>query len=231
MNEACQNFVGEDIGSPVGHAFAVRVLDHLRHTMEAFQKETEEFFNLEATPGEGTAFRLAMLDKNQFPGIRCANESSYETGADPFYTNSSQLPVNYTDDIFEALELQDELQTKYTGGTVFHIFLGEQVDNVDATRHLVKKITSNFRLPYFTLSPTFSVCPGHGYLTGQHETCPECQQPVEVYSRIVGYLRPVSQWEQRQALGISSAQNVCHETSGRIVSAKPMIIGGIKKIL
>ena len=194
MNEACQNFVGEDIGSPAGHAFAVRVLDHLRHTMEAFQKETEEFFNLEATPGEGTAFRLAMLDKNQFPGIRCANESSYETGADPFYTNSSQLPVNYTDDIFEALELQDELQTKYTGGTVFHIFLGEQVDNVDATRHLVKKITSNFRLPYFTLSPTFSVCPGHGYLTGQHETCPECQQPVEVYSRIVGYLRPVSQW-------------------------------------
>ena len=194
MNEACQNFVGEDIGSPAGHAFAVRVLDHLRHTMEAFQKETEEFFNLEATPGEGTAFRLAMLDKKQFPGIRCANESAYETGADPFYTNSSQLPVNYTDDIFEALELQDELQTKYTGGTVFHIFLGEQVDNVDATRHLVKKITSNFRLPYFTLSPTFSVCPGHGYLTGQHETCPECQQPVEVYSRIVGYLRPVSQW-------------------------------------
>jgi ribonucleoside-triphosphate reductase len=135
-----------------------------------------------------------MMDKKQFPDIVCANEAYYHTGADPFYTNSSQLPVNYTDDIFDALELQDELQTKYTGGTVFHIFLGEQVDNVEATRNLVKKITSNFKLPYFTLSPTFSVCCAHGYLAGEHTVCPECSHPVEVYSRIVGYLRPVSQW-------------------------------------
>jgi len=194
MNEACLNFMKEDIGSPAGHAFAVEVLDFLRQLIASIQEETGELFNLEATPGEGTAFRLAMMDKKQFPDIVCANEAYYQTGADPFYTNSSQLPVNYTDDIFDALELQDELQTKYTGGTVFHIFLGEQVDNVDATRNLVKKITSNFKLPYFTLSPTFSVCCAHGYLAGEHTVCPECSQPVEVYSRIVGYLRPVSQW-------------------------------------
>lgn len=194
MNEACQNFINEDIGSPAGHAFAIEVLDHLRHIIGEFQKETGEFFNLEATPGEGTAFRLAMIDKKQYPDILCANESFYQEGADPFYTNSSQLPVNYTDDIFEALELQDELQTKYTGGTVFHIFLGEEVNNIETTRNLVKKVTNNFRLPYFTISPTFSVCSGHGYIPGQHTVCPECHQPVEVYSRIVGYLRPVSQW-------------------------------------
>ena len=194
MNEACQNFIGVDIGTPAGHAFAVEVLDHLRSIIKKIQEETGEFFNLEATPGEGTAFRLAMIDKNQYPGILCANESYYKQGADPFYTNSSQLPVNYTDDIFEALELQDTLQTKYTGGTVFHVFLGEQVDNIETTRNMVKKITNNFHMPYFTLSPTFSVCTSHGYLTGQHAQCPECGEPVEVYSRIVGYLRPISQW-------------------------------------
>ncbi len=194
MNEACLNFIGEDIGSPAGHAFAVEVLDYLRHLMTQIQEETGEFFNLEATPGEGTAFRLAMIDKKQYSDILCANDSFFKEGSDPFYTNSSQLPVNYTDDIFEALELQDDLQTKYTGGTVFHIFLGEKVDSIEATRNLVKKITSNFRLPYFTLSPTFSVCSGHGYITGQHDLCPDCNEPVEVYSRIVGYLRPISQW-------------------------------------
>ena len=162
--------------------------------METIQTETGEFFNLEATPGEGTSFRLAIIDKKQYPDIICANESDYQNGADPFYTNSSQLPVNYTDDIFNALELQDELQTKYTGGTVFHIFLGEQVNDIHATRNLVNKITNNFRLPYFTLSPTFSVCTNHGYLNGQHNECPNCHLPTEVYSRIVGYLRPVNQW-------------------------------------
>ncbi|MGB9499945.1 MAG: ribonucleoside triphosphate reductase [Dissulfuribacterales bacterium] len=194
MNEACLNFIDADIASPEGHEFAIEVLDFLRHKLKNVQDETGDFFNLEATPGEGTAFRLAMIDKKQYHDIICANETYYQEGADPFYTNSSQLPVNYTDDIFEALELQDELQTKYTGGTVFHIFLGEQVSDIDATRNLVKKVTNNFKLPYFTLSPTFSVCPGHGYINGYHEVCPECNQPVEVYSRIVGYLRPVSQW-------------------------------------
>jgi len=194
MNEACLNFLGEDIGTPAAHDFTVEVLDFLRGRMEMFQKETGTLFNLEATPGEGTAFRLAMIDKKQYPDIICANEAHFRNGGDPFYTNSSQLPVNYTDDIFEALLLQDDLQTKYTGGTVFHIFLGEQIDDIAATRNLVRKITANFRLPYFTLSPTFSVCTGHGYLNGYHMECPNCHEPTEVYSRIVGYLRPVNQW-------------------------------------
>jgi ribonucleoside-triphosphate reductase (formate) len=194
MNEACLNFLGEDIGASAGHAFTREVLDFLRNRMESFQEETGTLFNLEATPGEGTAFRLAMIDKKQYPEIICANEAHSRNGGDPFYTNSSQLPVNYTDDIFEALSLQDDLQTRYTGGTVFHIFMGEQIDDTAATRNLVRKITANFRLPYFTLSPTFSVCVGHGYLNGHHVQCPKCHEPTEVYSRIVGYLRPVSQW-------------------------------------
>jgi len=194
MNEACLNFIGEDIGAPAGHTFSLEVLDFLRHQMENIQTETGEIFNLEATPGEGTSFRLAMIDKKQFPDIICANESDYQNSADPFYTNSSQLPVNYTDDIFKALELQDDLQTKYTGGTVFHIFLGEQVNDIDATRNLVKKITDHFKLPYFTLSPTFSVCTNHGYLAGHYNECPNCHSQTEVYSRVVGYLRPVNQW-------------------------------------
>jgi ribonucleoside-triphosphate reductase (formate) len=194
MNEACLNFFGEDIGSPAGHDFAREVLDFMRGRMEMIQKETGTLFNLEATPGEGTAFRLAMIDKKQYPEMACANEPHFQNGGDPFYTNSSQLPVNYTDDIFEALSLQDDLQTRYTGGTVFHIFMGEQIDDIETTKNLVKKITSNFRLPYFTFSPTFSVCIGHGYLNGLHVECPKCHEPTEVYSRIVGYLRPVNQW-------------------------------------
>jgi ribonucleoside-triphosphate reductase (formate) len=194
MNEACLNFIGEDIGTPAGHEFSLEVLDFLRHQMEKLQAETGEIFNLEATPGEGTSFRLAMIDKRQYPDIICANEAELQKGADPFYTNSSQLPVNYTDDIFNALELQDDLQTKYTGGTVFHIFLGEQIHDINATRNLVKKITANFKLPYFTLSPTFSVCNSHGYINGLHAECPKCFLPTEVYSRVVGYLRPVNQW-------------------------------------
>ncbi len=194
MNEACINFLGRDVGTPEGRAFAVEVLDYLRELIEGIQLETGEIYNLEATPGEGTAYRLAMLDKKAFSNIVCANEVDFQTGADPFYTNSSQLPVNYTDDIFEALELQDELQTKYTGGTVFHIFLGEQVPLYEATKNLVRKVTTNFRLPYFTVTPTFSICTNHGYLSGRFETCPHCGATTEVYSRVVGYLRPVHQW-------------------------------------
>jgi len=194
MNEACLNFLNEDVGTPVGRAFAIDVLDYLRSLIEEIQQETGDIYNLEATPGEGTAYRLAMLDKKAFSDIICANEVEFAGGADPFYTNSSQLPVNYTDDIFEAMELQDDLQTKYTGGTVFHIFLGEQVARYDAARNLVRKITTNFRLPYFTITPTFSICTNHGYIVGGHETCPTCEAPTEVYSRVVGYLRPVHQW-------------------------------------
>ena len=194
MNEACLNLLGENIGADEGHAFSVEVLDYLRSTMEEIQEETGEIFNLEATPGEGTAYRLAMIDKNQYHDIVCANEPQYIAGSDPFYTNSTQLPVDYTDDIFEALELQDDLQTRYTGGTVFHIFLGEQVNELEATKTLVKRVTDNFRLPYFTISPTFSICDSHGYIAGYHETCPTCRKLTEIYSRIVGYLRPVNQW-------------------------------------
>ncbi|MBS0013334.1 MAG: ribonucleoside triphosphate reductase [Desulfobacterales bacterium] len=194
MNEACINLFGTDIGTDEGRQFAVDVLDYMRSTIEQLQEETGEFYNLEATPGEGTAYRLAMLDKKAFSDVICANETEFNQGADPFYTNSSQLPVNYTDDVFEALELQDDLQTRYTGGTVFHIFLGEQMVQFESAKNLVRKVTENFRMPYFTISPTFSVCPSHGYISGYHEKCPACDQPAEVYSRVVGYLRPVHQW-------------------------------------
>jgi ribonucleoside-triphosphate reductase len=158
------------------------------------QEKTGDIFNLEATPAEGTSYRLALLDKREFPEILCANEREYQKGAAPFYTNSTQLPVNYTDDVFETLMLQDELQSRYTGGTVLHIYLGEAVSDVVAIKGLIRKIVSNYRLPYFTLTPTFSVCPSHGYLNGEHEKCNVCQEETEIYSRVVGYLRPVKQW-------------------------------------
>jgi ribonucleoside-triphosphate reductase (formate) len=194
MNEACLNFLGEDIGSPIGRDFAIRVMDHLREAMADLQEATGDLFNLEATPAEGTSYRLCRLDKKKFPAIRCANEEDYRQGAAPYYTNSTQLPVNYTDDLFDTLIHQDDLQIKYTGGTVQHLFLGEMVDNIDTVKNLVRKVSGQFRLPYFTLTPTFSVCPSHGYLKGEQAECPECGQATEVYSRIVGYLRPVKQW-------------------------------------
>jgi ribonucleoside-triphosphate reductase len=135
-----------------------------------------------------------MLDKKRFGDIFCANEDQTKTGAAPYYTNSTQLPVNYTDDIFETLELQEELQTKYTGGTVLHVFLGEQINDIETVKMFVRKIAGNYRIPYFTISPTFSVCPAHGYLDGAKTSCPICDQETEVYSRVVGYLRPVKQW-------------------------------------
>jgi ribonucleoside-triphosphate reductase len=194
MNEACLNFIGCGIGTDQGHTFALKVMDFIRDVISGIQEETGSMFNLEATPAEGTTYRLAMLDKEKLPGIICANEDEFKRGADPFYTNSTQLPVNFSDDVFETLTLQDDLQTKYTGGTVLHIFLGEQVCDTEAVKSLIKKVVTNFRLPYFTLSPTFSVCPSHGYLSGEHEMCPVCNSETEVYSRVVGYLRPVKQW-------------------------------------
>jgi ribonucleoside-triphosphate reductase len=194
MNEACLNFLGKDIGTEDGRGFALRAMDFIRARMVAFQEETGDFFNLEATPAEGTSFRLAMSDKKMLPGILCANETEYRSGSAPYYTNSTQLPVNYSDDLFQVLELQDELQTKYTGGTVLHVFLGEQVEDTEAVRSLVRTVADNYRLPYFTLTPTFSVCCNHGYLKGRREICPTCGEETEVYSRIVGYLRPVKQW-------------------------------------
>lgn len=194
MNEACLNFLGENIATEAGQEFSLRVMDFIRDMISEIQEETGDIFNLEATPAEGTSYRLAMLDKKQFPEIVCANEDNYKKGAAPYYTNSTHLPVNYTDDIFEALMLQDNLQVKYTGGTVLHIFLGEMVSDIEVIKSLIKKIASNFRLPYFTITPTFSVCPSHGYLIGKQERCATCNFETEVYSRVVGYLRPVKQW-------------------------------------
>jgi ribonucleoside-triphosphate reductase len=174
-------------------------MDFMRKKMERFQDETGHIYNLEATPAEGTSYRLARIDKMQYPDIIVANESAYKKGRQPYYTNSTQLPVNHTDDLFEALRLQDTLQTKYTGGTVFHTFLGESQLPVNSVKQLIRKVTTNFHLPYITLSPTFSICPEHGYIFGEHFQCPRCkaqsvEQECSVFSRIVGYLRPVDQW-------------------------------------
>jgi anaerobic ribonucleoside-triphosphate reductase len=194
MNEACLNFLGEDITTKTGQKFSLQVMDFLRDLISEIQNETGDIFNLEATPAEGTSYRLSLLDKKKFPDIICANEADFLAGAAPYYTNSSQLPVGYTDDIFQTLELQDRLQSKYTGGTVLHIFLGEYVHDIEVIKNLIRKISSNYQLPYFTLTPTFSVCPSHGYLKGEQTTCSICHQQTEVYSRVVGYLRPVKQW-------------------------------------
>jgi anaerobic ribonucleoside-triphosphate reductase len=194
MNEASINFINKNIGTMEGQAFALRVMDYLRDALARVQDESGEIYNLEATPAEGTAYRLAMLDKQTYKGIACANEVEFGKGAAPFYTNSTQLPVNYTDDLFETLQLQDRLQTKYTGGTVLHIFLGEQLNDIEAVKSLVRKISNNYRLPYYTLTPTFSVCPSHGYLNGEQPRCAHCNQETEIYSRVVGYLRPIKQW-------------------------------------
>lgn len=192
MNEACINFFGKGIGSDEGQAFAAKVMDYLRERLIEFQELTSNNYNLEATPAEGTSYRLAVLDKRDYPDIISANPNE-ET---PFYTNSTQLPVNYSDDVFDVLDKQDELQSKYTGGTVLHIFGGERLEHGESVKKLVKTVCDNYRLPYFTFSPTFSICPEHGYLDGEQSTCPKCGAITEVFSRIVGYLRPVSQWNE-----------------------------------
>jgi ribonucleoside-triphosphate reductase len=194
MNEACLNLFGKDIGTDEGRTFALKVADFIRDKLMDLQEKTGNNYNFEATPAEGTSYRMARIDKKLYGDIICANEDACQAGHEPFYTNSSQLPVNYTDDIFEALDLQDDIQSKYTGGTVLHLFAGERVEDAEVIKHLVKKICHGYKMPYFTFSPTFSVCPGHGYLSGNTPECPECGSSTEVYSRVVGYLRPVAQW-------------------------------------
>jgi len=197
LNEMVRNFTGdaEDITTPAGRELALRLLDHVRARMVEFQEETGHLYNLEATPAEGTTYRFAKEDRKRYEGILQAG-----TDANPYYTNSSQLPVGYTDDPFEALELQDEFQKKYTGGTVLHLYMSEKLSTAAACRELVKRALSNFHLPYITVTPTFSICPNHGYLAGEHRTCPTCAEqdpdaePVEceVWTRVMGYHRPVS---------------------------------------
>ena len=196
MNEACLNFLKKDLGSKDAIEFTLKVLDFMREKLLEFQEETGNNYNLEATPAEGCSYRLSKLDKEKYPGIICANESKFREGAQPFYTNSTQLPVNFTDDIFEVLELQDEIQSKYTGGTTLHVFVGEKITDIGVVKKLIRKICENYRLPYFTITPTFSICPQHAYISGEHKVCPECGSQCEVYSRVVGYLRPVSSWNE-----------------------------------
>jgi ribonucleoside-triphosphate reductase len=193
MNEALLNFIGEDIGSTRGIKFAEEVLEFMRKRLVKYQEETDNLYNLEATPAESTAYRLALKDRKKHPNIITAGSKD-----NPYYTNSSQLPVNYTEDLFESLKLQDDIQCKYTGGTVLHLFLGEKITDIETTKSLVRKICDKFALPYVTITPTFSICPVHGYIPGEHFLCPKCtvEQPCEVYSRVVGYLRPVKQWNK-----------------------------------
>ena len=190
MNEALLNFMGRDITTPEGHKFALEVLDFMRSVLVGYQEETGQMFNLEATPAEGTAYRLARIDKETYPDIITAGRE------EPYYTNSTHLPVGFTSDIFEALDLQEELQTKYTGGTVFHGFIGERVEDIDALKRLLQRVMSRYRVPYFTITPTFSICPDHGYIAGEHPSCPVCGKPAEVWSRVVGFYRPIQNWNK-----------------------------------
>ena len=192
MNEAClnANWIREDLTHTAAQKFTAAVLNHMRERLSDYQEMYGDLYNLEATPAESTSYRFAKHDKERFPDIITAARD----GDTPYYTNSSHLPVGYTEDIFTALDIQDELQTLYTSGTVFHAFLGEKLPDWKAAAALVRKIAENDRLPYYTLSPTYSVCRDHGYLTGEQYTCPICGQKTEVYSRITGYYRPVQNW-------------------------------------
>lgn len=196
MNEACLNakWVRADMTQKEAQDFTKKVLNHMRERLSDYQEKYGDLYNLEATPAESTSYRLAKHDKERFPDIITANE-----GKTPYYTNSSHLPVGYTADIFEALDIQDDLQTLYTSGTVFHAFLGQKLDSWKATAELVRKIAENYKLPYYTISPTYSVCKNHGYITGEVYTCPDCGEKTEVYSRITGYYRPVQNWNDGKA--------------------------------
>jgi len=193
MNEACLNakWIGCDLINEKAQKFTQDVLNHMRERLSDYQEQYGDLYNLEATPAESTSFRLAKHDKKHYPDIITAAKSEEDT---PYYTNSSHLPVGYTEDIFTALDIQDDLQTLYTSGTVFHAFLGEKLPDWKAAANLVKKIAENYKLPYYTLSPTYSVCKNHGYIAGEEFTCPTCGEKAEVYSRITGYYRPVQNW-------------------------------------
>lgn len=185
MNECCLNFMNRSIADPEGKSFAIEVLEHLRNRLQDYQESTGDLFNLEATPAESTSYRLAKHDKKHYPEIITAGVE------EPYYTNSTQLPADYTTDLFAALDHQEALQSKYTGGTVFHIFLGEAVTDWQALRNLVHKVASNYRIPYFTISPTFSVCPIHGYISGEHFTCPKCK--AEKQAKLLNEIRTIEE--------------------------------------
>ena len=204
MNEACLNarWIAEDLGNERAQAFTKDVLNHMRNRLSDYQEKYGDLYNLEASPAESTSYRLAKHDAARYPDIVTASEG----GRTPYYTNSSHLPVGFTDDIFEALDIQDELQSLYTSGTVFHAFLGEKLPDWEAAARLVKKIAENYKLPYYTLSPTYSICKTHGYLDGEQFECPVCGEKTEVYSRIHGLLPPGAELECRQGRGVPGAQ-------------------------
>jgi hypothetical protein len=214
MNECCENFLGKDLVREEGRKFTLEVLDFMRERLIEYQESTGNLYNLEATPAESTSYRLAKIDKERYPDIKTAGEEA------PYYTNSTQLPVDYTSDLFGALDLQEEIQRKYTGGTVFHSFLGEGIEDLDACKKLVRRIAENYRLPYYTISPTFSVCSDHGYLKGEQDQCPSCGKETEVYARIVGYYRPVKNWNKGKAEEYQDRRLFETQPSGNVVTLR-----------
>jgi anaerobic ribonucleoside-triphosphate reductase len=222
VNEAVLNLLGQNIASRDGQAFAVKILNFMRNRLADYQQDTGSIYNLEATPAEGTSYRLARIDKKRYRDIIFANQKRIVSErAEPFYTNSSQLPVDFGGDLFEALEHQETLQSLYTGGTVFHIFLGERLHSWKAAAELIKKVSWNSQLPYFTLTPTFSICPTHGYTSGEHKTCPVCGATSEVYSRVVGYLRPVDQWNDGKQAEFAMRKTFDKST---VVASAPLLV-------
>ncbi len=227
MNEAClnANWIGEDLGHERAQQFTKDVLNHMRERLSDYQEQYGDLYNLEATPAESTTYRLAKHDVARYPDIITA---AGDCGT-PYYTNSSHLPVDFTADIFEALDIQDDLQTLYTSGTVFHAFLGEKLPSWQSAANLVRKIAENYKLPYYTMSPTYSVCKEHGYITGEHYTCPECGGVTEVYSRITGYYRPVQNWndgkaeefKHRKLYDIANSHLRRHGVSAESAEARP----------
>ncbi len=241
MNEACLNakWLRCDMTDERAQKFTGEVLDHMRERLSDYQEQYGDLFNLEATPAESTSYRLAKHDVAKYPDIITANEE----GGTPYYTNSSHLPVGYTEDVFTALDVQDELQTKYTSGTVFHTFLGEKLPDWQAAAALVRKIAENYKLPYYTISPTYSVCKNHGYLVGEQYVCPECGGVTEVYSRITGYYRPVQNWnagktqefKERKTYDIANSRlthvrNMAAEAMSQSAGA-PVVSGGARTLL
>ena len=212
MNECALNFLGKDLVSEEGSAFTIEVLDFMRERLIAYQEETGNLYNLEATPAESTSFRLAKIDQERYPDIVSSGQEA------PYYTNSTQLPVDYTSDLFHALDLQEKIQAKYTGGTVFHAFLGESIEDPEACKKLVRKIAESYRLPYYTISPTFSVCTDHGYLRGEQAACPSCGKETEVYARIVGYYRPVKNWNRGKAEEYQHRRLFAEKPNGKVLS-------------
>jgi len=222
VNEAVINLLGQNIATKDGQAFAVKMLTFMRKRLADYQEETGSIYNLEATPAEGTSYRLARIDKKRYRDIIFANQKQIvQNHAEPFYTNSSQLPVDFSGDLFDALEHQETLQSLYTGGTVFHIFLGERLHSWKSAAELIKKVSWNSKLPYFTLTPTFSVCPTHGYTSGEHKQCPVCGANSEVYSRVVGYLRPVDQWNDGKQAEFAMRKTFDRST---VVSTAPLTV-------